>query len=276
MFKSLIAAAALLAAVTAAQAGIVTPQQKLDQQRAVVEDTYATLALTREAAVPLIDYAAAGLPDHACVGAPPKTYAVLVGVDSAGPGRLLNLKGAENDLDMISAALAARLVDNAEIIALKGAEATRDSLRQNLLKVLGGLNCHDLVVFFFGGVGGYFGTPNYAEAAIAAAAIPPNDPSHEHAQIVRTIIGLPSAFYLSSTDAANLHPFTATDLSDFVTNVRNRGADIVVAIDAVGSNASDLLGKQRAVDPVSGWTFGGRTAAPSGAELVPNRGDFVA
>lgn len=258
-----------------AHAGIVSPEQKLEQQRATVEEAYAILERTREAAVPLIDYAGAGLPEHECTSAPPRTYAILVGVDSAGPGGLLNLKGAENDLDLIAAALPARLGDNAAVIALKGAAATRDSLRQNLLTVLGRLNCHDLVVFYFGGVGGFFDTPNFAEAKIAAAAIPKGDPTYEHAQIVRTIIGLPSAFYLSSTDAANLHPVTANDLSDFVANVRNRGADIAVALDALGSSQSNLLNRQRAIDPASGWTFGGRAPDSGSARLVPNRGDFV-
>lgn len=277
MFKALLAVAALLAAMSPAYAGIVTPAQKLEQQRASVEAAYATLALTREAAVPLIDYAEASLPDRTCTSAPPKTYALLIGVDSAGPTANLNLKGAENDLDLISAAFASRLGKTADIITLKGAQATRDSLRQSMLNVLGELNCHDLVVFFFGGVGGSFDTADLAEVKIAADAIPRGDPSYEHARVLSTIIGLPSAFYLSSTDGANLHPFTANDLSDFVANVRNRGADIVVAIDALGSSQSNLLAKQRAIDPVSGWTFGGRDApAPGAVTLVPDRGDFVA
>lgn len=182
MFKALLAVAALLAAMSPAYAGIVTPAQKLEQQRASVEAAYATLALTREAAVPLIDYAEASLPDRTCTSAPPKTYALLIGVDSAGPTANLNLKGAENDLDLISAAFASRLGKTADIITLKGAQATRDSLRQSMLNVLGELNCHDLVVFFFGGVGGSFDTADLAEVKIAADAIPRGDPSYEHAR----------------------------------------------------------------------------------------------
>ncbi len=276
MIRILLAAAAVAASIASAQAGAVNPSDTLKQQRAAVEDAYSLLAWTREAAEPLIDYADTKLTDRGCTAAPPKTYGLLVGVDNAAPDDRLHVKGAENDLDLMSAALSARLGANAEVIALKGAQATRDSLRQNLLAVLDKLNCHDLVMFYFGGVGGYFDTPSYAAARIAAAAIKPGDPSYEHAQIVQKIVGLPSAFYLSSADVSTLQPFTARDLSDFVASVRNRGADIVVAIDAVGSGESNLLGKQRAVDPASGWTFGGGGGGTGDVGLVPNRGDFVA
>ena len=58
MLRSFLSALAVLAAATAAQAGVVTAEQKLADQRALVETSYETFAMMRESAEPLIDYAA--------------------------------------------------------------------------------------------------------------------------------------------------------------------------------------------------------------------------
>jgi hypothetical protein len=75
MVRSFLAALAVLAAVTAAQAGIVTAEQKLADQRALVEKFYENFSAMRESAEPLIDYVNTPLPDAGCSAHPARTYA---------------------------------------------------------------------------------------------------------------------------------------------------------------------------------------------------------
>jgi hypothetical protein len=276
MFRTLAATAAVLAGLGSAHAGVVTADQKLAQHRATVETAYAAMGMSREAAEPLVDYAAARLSDPGCTPHPSKTYAVVVGVNSINANPRIALKGAENDADLIAAAFKARFPGDLDLVELKGDAATRDSLRATLLSVVAKAQCGDLVTFYFGGHATYFGFENSIDVQQAANAIPKGDAAYDHARTLLKLIAGRAAFFLSGHDADELHPFSAVDLSEFVTNVRNRKADVMVVLDAAHSGAAALLQQQQLADPVSGWSDRPDTGGFTGTHLVPDRGEFAA
>lgn len=276
MFRTVLAATAVLAGLSSAHGGVLTADQKLAQNRATVEDAYKTFSIMQEGAVPLIDYGKETPADPGCSTHAPRTFAVLVGVNTIMDRKGIVLKGAENDVDLIAAAFRARFGDGVDMVELKGDAATRASLKASLLDVLAKVQCGDLVAFYFGGHATWFGSDQSVDVQQAAKLIPAGDPSYDHAATLRALIASRAMFFLSGHETDTTHPFSATDIGEFVSNVRNRKADIMVVLDAAHSSAAGILAQQRLADASTGWSNRPGTDGFTGTTLLPDRGDFAA
>lgn len=269
----LLIALVVLSLPVTALGGVDDAVARLRQSRDAVEKAFAG-PLYRELSQPLVSYSEQGDTAPGCGVHTARTFAILIGVDHALADKKFDLKGAENDVDLISAAFVARFHTDVEVIRLKGKEATRDRVRDALTKVLSEVDCDDKVVFYFAGHSTFFGFDATIDLRQQAKTIPPGDPSYDHAQSVLRALDARAAFFLWG-DGVVIHPISASDIAEFVSNVRNRHADIMVVLDGAHSAAAALLEQQRDADPVAGWSER-KTTKFGGTALVPDRGDFAA
>lgn len=254
--------------------GVVDAATRLAQDRDAVEEAYSTVPIYRTESGALVDYANVTSSGSECGSHKPLTFGVLIGVNHAIANKKLDLKGAENDVELISTAFRERLHSDVEITALKGSGATRASVRSAFLEVMAKVNCGDRVAFFFAGHSTFFGFQNNLVLRGRAKAIPPGDPSYDHAQAILHTLDTRALFLLWS-DNESFDTISALDIGEFVTNVRNRHADIIVVLDGSHAAAAAILDQQRQADSVVGWSEP-MTNDFRGTRLLPSRGDFAA
>jgi hypothetical protein len=239
-------------------------------------------AIARFASVttPLYDYSGVPQPAGACHTAAPKAHALLIGSNKVlADNPRTDLQGPENDVDLLAAAFAARLGADADIIALKGPEATRTGVHDAITTLLQRVHCGDLVTFYFTGHGvdlaASFGDIANLDVAVEwALRRPADDPAHVAAAAVEAVQAARTGMLIAGGTIEHPEMISARDINDFISVMRNRHADVMVLLDAPHAGAAHLLEQQQAADASTGWTLNPSLGAVD-VPLVPDRGDFV-
>lgn len=216
----------------------------LDDMRALAQGRFATL--TTHLVLP-------DDPTPTCdTTAPGKTYALLLGASSFGPGTATKLAGAETSVDLLAETLIARGVDAGNVIRLTGATATRAGLARGAAAVLSKVHCTDMVVFYLSAVSadtasiaGWMSAGADTGDWIAAASA--SDP------VMRAIVDA-GPFLLTNPGSEDREEIlSAGALSEIVTRLRNRAAHVTVVLDTTYAAAFDLSTRQMALDARLLW-----------------------
>lgn len=234
---------------------------------------------------PLVDYSdVAGKPAKCDANAKPKVHAILIGASEAGqPFDPLN--GPENDIDLVAASLSARGVAADDIVVLVGDDASRAMAGQAFLDTLDAVNCGDHVLLYFSG--------GALRADALLSRILPQDLIDKFADVPIADTWMPG-FYtpgdrptaairwaqrtglylaLNQQEYGVTEVLSAPDVSDFVTNLRNRLADVTVALDTSSASDADLAARQAEAGDTSIWSVetSGENADAGEAYVVPTQ-----
>ena len=233
---------------------------------------------------PLVDYQSADIAPAQCIsGRTPSTYAILIGASEAGEP-LPDLPGAANDVDLLSASFEARDVDPGDMYRLLGNAATRRGVATAFEKVAAASTCGDRIYLHFGGhsgipeavVSGFL--PQVATEKLDGFALTDvpsieriaayqrwadtsdNAPPGEEGRAVlmgEAALDLEklkdTGILLVLNENGGTQVFSPHDLSDFMTTLRNRGADVTVTLDTSRATLSRLAERQFSPETVQLW-----------------------
>lgn len=245
---------------------------------------------------PLIDYAAETLPAAKCDAAQkPRVHALLIGSSRSGEP-FGNLRGPENDVDLLAASLLARGVADDDIVLLVDDYGTREQVGAFFRETIGRVNCGDHLLLHFGGNAS---TPRLLIDTLAPDELRQQrdkltaddywdsdhvNAGHEPTRRMRRAEGAGLFLALNQQREGVLDLVSADDLSDFATVLRNRQVDVTVTLDTSYASAADLAGRQgRAGDTVY-WSLeatggGADDAGPTVKDpvltLAPLHGEFA-
>src|SRR5262249_421671 len=162
------------------------------------------------------------------------------------------LEGPDNDLRLMGESLEARGVPDDNVYYLYDKDAGRDNVADTFLQVIEAVNCGDHVLFYFSGnsVRGDdllgFGLPQdlldtFNEGSISdiwnADLYAPDD---EATAAIRWADHAGLYLALQKQQDGVLEVMSAADISDFVTNLRNRQVDVTVALDTSYASYAEL------------------------------------
>lgn len=244
----------------------------------------------------LIDYTDVNsLPQKCDRSQKPRVAAVLIGATDAGPP-FGKLSGPGNDVQLIYDSLIARGVADDYIWYLDGDNAGRDNLATAFLEIIESVNCGDHVMFYFSG--------NASRAEDLMAAVLPQElldkfqsvaisdiwnadlyaPGDESTAAIRWAQRGGLYLALDQQQDGVLDLASASDISDFVTNLRNRQVDVTVALDTSYADHADLAGRQARVGDSTIWSIETTGDGTVDAErefitltpLLPTHGNFAA
>ena len=208
----------------------------------------------------LLDLGTPPAPAPCGTGPAPVTRGLLVAASQWTGDRANDLAGPENDTAFLRNALVARGADAAHLTVLTGAEATRAGLERAAAGLLAATQCGDSVFLhlsgwlhpatFFAPVDAGIGPfadlsdlPSLADlGGIALGERPVN----------RVIADGPWAL-LNARAPGTADVLSAAALSDWVTQIRNRGADVTVVLDTSTAEDMRLEDRQARVDPRGLW-----------------------
>ena len=245
---------------------------------------------------PLVDYSAlANVPFKCDRKLKPKVHAILIGATEAGPP-FNKLQGPENDVELLTQSLYSRGVLEDDLYYMTGEWATRQAIADSFTERLGAVNCGDHLLFYF--------TGNSSRAADLIDSVLPQELLDEYQNVSISDIwsadldspdDKPTAamrwarraglyLALNQTTDGVLDTISAPDISDFVTNLRNRQVDVTVVLDTSYATEADLAVRQANVGDSTFWsveTVGDETASAASdfipaTRLLPNRGNFAA
>ena len=229
----------------------------------VALDPDATYLKTLQAQAPGIgaNLAFGPVPDAVSCGATvPATRALLVGANQWSGERSADLYGAENDTDLMLKGLVARGVSADHILRLSGATATRAGYEAAANALLASANCGDSVVLHFSGwaFGADMFEPSDNPAGPFAFDAAGNRLSDWGSfglgvQPASALIAQGPWYVLNQSGPGKADLLSAAALSDFVTRLRNRGADVTAIIDTSSAEDMRLEDRQAQVDPVGLW-----------------------
>lgn len=222
----------------------------------------------------------------------PRVFGVLIGPQYKAN---LALKGTDNDTELIRQAMLTRGAAPADIRKLNGEATTRDVMLKAMGSVLTCLRERDQVVLQFSGHSGinvwdYFAADRFVKTACEnpdddgvreACSLATADPAQDDlapdkleaikaafasaAEQYDTLLMLDSTSVWNETDGISaVTGITAGDISNFVTRVRNRGADAFVILDTAKAAAADLLSWQRDAAVPPGWSADSDTIVAEG------------
>lgn len=218
----------------------------------------------------LVDYQAAlGEPTSCKSDIAPAIHAILVGASEAG-APFSPLIGPDHDVALLKASFLARDIPESNIVTLIGAQANRDDLAEAFVQVLRKINCGDRVWLHFGGNSAY--STDFA-AMVLGEETPASFPTSGELWLA-----------LNAKVVGQSELVSSADISDFVTNARNRMASVVVSLDTSYAASAGISALQSASEvrqiwrrevpgdaaPIASEDFGaGRT------RLLPSHGDFA-
>ena len=263
---ALAATIAIAAWLTPALAGIVSTDDSSNPLKAA--EAYNTY-LTEHApgmVEPIVDYSEiAGQPAKCDRAVKPKVHAILIGTADAGPP-FNKLVGPDNDVDLMGASLSSRGVADDDIFVLVGDDSSREMVGNAFLETLEAVNCGDHVLLYFSG--------NASRSLDLLNAVLPQGLLDQYANVSISDIwsadlyapeDWPTAairwaeragLYLALDQQQDgvLDVLSAPDISDFVTNLRNRQVDVTVALDTSYASDADLAGRQAQVGDTTMWS----------------------
>ncbi len=244
---------------------------------------------------PLVDYsevaeAPACDPKHK-----PRVGAILIGSTDAGPP-FNTLSGPNNDVELMLNSLYARSVDDNNIFMMVGAYGTREQVALAFVETLEAAQCGDHVLIYFSG--------NSMRAEDVLNSLLPQElfdqfkdvdiadiwnadlyaPDDTASAAIRWARRAGLYLALNKSKEGVLDLISAPDISDFVTNLRNRQVDVTVALDTSYASYADLAGYQARAGDTTIWSVetSGDESADEAADyiwltpLLPSRGDFAA
>jgi hypothetical protein len=277
--------AALLAAVLSLDAGVAGAGAVLlsyDEQVETLREVHQRLAESVDLDLsPILEPGAGSTAPGQCAAGTPAVHGLLIGTrDSIGP----SFVGPENDVGLLSAALMARTGDAAHIVALTGADVSRERLGAAFSALVDSVQCGDRVFLHFGGMS-LPGRELLIELGLdrtATARAVDSDFAIENFEAGEDILRLrrtPFLLVLNRNAGGRLELVSGSDLTDFVTRIRNLGADIVVSLDSPFADRAAIADGQHAAGDGLLWSLQSldRGAPPPPAvTLTPPYGDFVA
>ena len=218
----------------------------------------------------------------------------------AYPGRarrdpFMPLTGPDNDVRLLHASLRIRGVADEHIIVLTGSRASRSELAQAFTDLLADVGCGDRVLFYFGGhaTRGHVLTEKIAPDDLLKAAggvtlaevwqadLP--DRTGEAIAALDWMRGSHLFLALNRQADGVIELVGAADLSQLVTALRNRMADVVVMLDTSYASLADLAERQQQAGDHQLWTLETGSAPDEAGlaayrpgRLLPNHGGFAA
>ncbi len=221
-------------------------------------------------------------------GEGPQVFGILIAPDYQPP---LTLAGAVNDTRLLKQVMVERGVAAGSIHVLAGRVVTRADMLTTLGDVLSCLRERDQVIVEFSGQSTYHTWDYFAGAwfeeqqcakpgedeAVKTACMMATADSRSDPQAADMFLAISEAFRTAVQPYDQLLLFDSSvqldensglktasglataDLSNFVTRVRNRGADAFVIIDTNHAGAADLLSWQRDAAVPPGWSSDGDT-----------------
>lgn len=284
-FAGLVVAAGLMALTgQAAKAGVVEETGHTEILEAVASDMLAhfdpeTSPLLSSSMLP-------GDEAGVCDGDEPAVHALLL----AGRDIYRNeLDGPENDVHLLRAALEARAPAAVNIEVLSDDRLRREHLRDAMLDVVRQVQCGDQVYLHFGGqsfpgsellkmIGRYLfdGDDSTVGDALQSRRSFSGAEWNGREEVAR-VLAEPFLLVLNKDDTRRMDLVSGTDITTFVTMVRNRGADVVVTLDSPFADRAAIAAGQAAAGDTTQWSLQSLdTSAPSALGLLPQHGDFFA
>lgn len=216
-------------------------------------------------------------------GEGPQVFGILIAPDYEAP---LTLSGPANDTRLLQQVMVERGVAAGSIHVLAGRVVMRTDMLKTLGDVLSCLRERDQVIVHFSGQSTYHTWDYFAGAwfeenqcakpaddeALNTACLMATSDSRNDPQAADMFLVISEAFRTAVQSYDQLLLFdsstqldegrglkaasglAAADLSNFVTRVRNRGADAFVIIDTNHAGAADLLAWQRDAAVPPGWS----------------------
>jgi uncharacterized caspase-like protein len=215
-------------------------------------------------------------------GAGPQVFGVLIGPQYQGN---LALKGPENDTQLMRQVMVERGATESAIVRLTGETVTRAEMLKAMGGVLPCLRERDQVVFHYSGHSAqhdwdyfsqeWFTANSCAEPAdeairavcdMATADAEKDEQAAAKQEVVKAafhdavqpydqlLLIDSSTLWTDEEGIAAISGLTAAELANFVTRVRNRGADIFVIIDTNFAASADVLGYERDAAVAPGWS----------------------
>ncbi len=243
---------------------------------------------------PLVDYSGlSGKPGKCDANAKPKVHAILIGASVAG-APFDPLDGPENDIDLIAASLSARGVADDDMVVLVGGDASRAVTAQSFLDTIDAVNCGDHVLLYFSGGALRAGAlldrilpqdmiDTFADVPIADTWMPGvYTPGDRPTAAIRWAARAGLYLALNQQEDGVTEVLSAPDISDFVTNLRNRMVDVTVALDTSSASDADLAARQAEAGDTSIWSVetSGENATEAAyvvpTQLLPAHGKFAA
>ena len=248
---------ALLAAPVPARAETTSADMILDALRAQVTGL--------DTLLPLADPP----PPSPCGAGPGRTHALLVAAQEWTADPSLHLAGPANDAALMANALAARGADPAHVRVLSGADATHAGLAAAASDLLAATGCGDSVVLHASGW--VFGPEALAPTEGGQPPLAEVSDAPTLADLGTMRLGTGEAqraarmgpfLMLNAPRPGTAEVLNAAALSDLVTRLRNRGADVTVVLDTSTAEDMALEARQAQVDPRGLWR----------ARIVPGEG----
>lgn len=153
------------------------------------------------------------LPPQVCRDDAPVTRGLFVGVGVIGGDPKWDLRGPANDLQILGNAVQSRGARASDIRLLGDPDATRNAVEAALADLIAKVNCGDSVILYFGG---------------HSLGDDPRGPW----------------FFLSPTEPGKRDLLSAAAISQAVTALRRRGADVSVILDVVYAESFAIADRQ--------------------------------
>ncbi|MDP3897133.1 MAG: caspase family protein [Mesorhizobium sp.] len=221
--------------------------------------------------------------------AAPKTRAILISAQKPGEP-FAELVGPDNDVVLMAASLAARGAARSDITILTGEAARSPALRTAMLETLAAVNCGDRVFLYFSGHSAPVEVMRDVlvssetikaqkdisiEEAVRQYTFAPERPA------LAWMIDSGRLLALNNDIAKHYDLIAAQSINDFVSAVRNRGADAVVILDTSHAGRVSIGRRQQDSGDSVVWSSDSRTDADPKAfyapvKLRPARGGFAA
>ena len=234
------------------------------------------------AITPLVDYAGADIPAAKCDGSvPSRVHAVLIGANESGYP-FPKLVGPDNDVRLLYASLRARGVADDDIALMIGSHANRAELGAMFKEMLGRVNCGDRLLLHYGG--------NSARARDVIDVLIPAEVREPFKNLTLMDIWDEDMASLGRKDPASVaigwvrdaglflglnrqkdglyEVISAQDLSDFISNLRNRQVGVTVTVDTSYASEADITGLQQRAGDTSVWSM--ETGGPADALTSEN------
>ena len=258
MFRALICAAVLFCGASPTLAGAVP----VAVEKAVAPEDYRDrfLAAFPGIAQFLFDAPTGAAPS--CDFAKPRhTHALLIAADQIGPGEDYRLTGPLNDIALIRSALVAGGARDENIVALAGAEASREGIARAALALLERIGCEDTFILHFSGwtfeaselAYGTDGTAPFERGEKAAPLAAFSDENPGAPDLARLADSGPF-LALNQIAQGQAQVISSSALSEMITHFRNRLANVIVILDSRHVAGTDLQARQAQNDPARLWT----------------------
>ncbi|SDA93180.1 caspase family protein [Mesorhizobium qingshengii] len=290
---------ATIAIVIPAEAGLSVGKelQEADSPAVTATDTYYDYLAEHVpgATTPLVDYAAEKIAAPKCDRAvTSKMHAVLIGATNSGDPFPL-LRGPDNDVKLLYTSLVARGVADDDIALMVGRYASRAEIAKMFKETLERVNCGDRLLLHYGG--------NSVRARDLIEGLVPKevrDPfkdvsiqdiwqadlvnqGRKSARAIGWIEGAGLFLALNKQQDGVIELISAHDLSDFITNLRNRQVDVAVTIDTSYASEADITGQQEKAGGSTVWSLDTGSEGPSlqaadymaSTPLQPNHGQLA-